>query len=72
LYVGCSRLPVKVGPFWGCFVRGSVRFWLAGGAGPDIEVVHPISVFLKADAVVQCRLSKNVRLYMKVQVALEP
>jgi len=61
----------KCGPFRGRFIRGSVRR-KAAGTGPDIEVVHPISGFIKEDAVVQYRVSKNVRLYMKFEVALDP
>jgi len=38
-HLGCMSVVVvnaqKWGCFEGCFVRGPVRFWLAGGSGPE-------------------------------------
>ncbi len=60
------------------FASGSVRGVDAhrpvpvGRTDPNEEVVHPISGPAKPDAVVQRRVARNVRLYMRFQVALDP
>ena len=33
----------RQGPILGCFLRGSVRFWLAGGAGPEVSLTYIVS-----------------------------